>query len=157
MVKKFVGMGEIAVGKAPDILTTVLGSCVAVIVYSPQTKAGGIAHVMLPYPTRGSKEVGKFASTAVPALVKKVKAILSSNDRLFAKLVGGAVMLSFGEDSFFNDIGEKNARVSREILEKYHIPVVAEDIGGSKGRRVEFDLNTGDVIISVFGVGKRVI
>jgi len=41
----------------------------------------------------------------------------------------------------------KTLKMIKEKLEKEKIPIVAEDIGGNKGRTMEFDTSTGRVII----------
>lgn len=44
-------------------------------------------------------------------------------------------------------IGEKNILVAREILKEYKISIVAEDIGGEYGRKIQFDLLKGKVLM----------
>ena len=44
-------------------------------------------------------------------------------------------------------IGEKNIIVAREILKEYRIPIVAEDVGGQSGRKIQFDLERGKVLM----------
>ena len=44
-----VGMADYKVGRAPDTLISYgLGSCIGISLYDPQTKIGGLLHIMLP-------------------------------------------------------------------------------------------------------------
>ena len=61
--------GELRVSEAPDRLAIHgLGSCVAVFVYDPGARIGGLAHILLPGPPmRPTDHVGRYATTAVAA------------------------------------------------------------------------------------------
>ena len=48
-----VGMADLNVCKAPDVITTLgLGSCIGLVLYDPVTKVGGMVHYMLPDSTK---------------------------------------------------------------------------------------------------------
>ena len=67
-----VGMADLNVCKSPDGITTLgLGSCVGVAIRDPITKAGGLAHVMLPDSTQieNNSNKYKFADTGIEELV----------------------------------------------------------------------------------------
>ena len=155
-----VGMGEIRVSTNPNTLAVYgVGSCVIVALYDSKTKTGGIAHVMLPDSSGIDKEKikpGKFADTAIPELFKQLseKEIFKSN--VEAKIVGGSIMFPPTED-FSTNIGEKNTIAVREALERIGIPISAEDIGGNRGRSIEFDLDSGIIRLSVLGENNKEI
>jgi len=65
----FVGMGQLLTAQPPVRLASVLGSCVAVCLYHPRLRVAGMAHVVLPESTGHQGGPGKFADTAVPALL----------------------------------------------------------------------------------------
>ncbi len=54
-------------------------------------------------------------------------------ERLEGKLFGGARMLDG-----LPDIGSKNASFARRFLNNEGIRIVAEDLGGARGRRLEY-------------------
>lgn len=143
-----VGMGEIDVGKGPNKLSSVLGSCVGLALIHPRCKAGALAHVVLPDSTGRTGPPGKFADTAVPKMVH----LLAENGvppaGLVAKLTGGANMFASTGPL---QIGDQNIEALRAILKKQGIPVVAEHVGGNKGRRVTLDCGTGELIVEVAG------
>ncbi|MCG0314925.1 MAG: chemotaxis protein CheD [Calditerricola sp.] len=147
-----VGMADLQVAKAPDRLVTVgLGSCVAVCIYDPTAKVAGLAHVMLPSSELARGEavnVGKYADTAIPALLARMEAWGGHRRRFVAKLAGGAQMFAIaaaGNPAL--RIGERNVLACKALLAEHGIPVVAEDTGGSSGRTVEFDSETGKLVI----------
>ena len=69
-----IGIADIAVSKAPNVITTLgLGSCIGIAMYDPQTKIGGLVHVMLPDSTKiragASANAAKFADTGIQQLL----------------------------------------------------------------------------------------
>jgi chemotaxis protein CheD len=154
-----VGIAGYQVARSPNrIVTLGLGSCVGICVYDPHTKIGGLLHIMLPDSTQFGevKKPGKFADTGIPALVEEVTLQGGRPSRLFAKLAGGAQMFS-GSDASTLNIGARNVAATREVLDRLGIRIAAEDVGGSQGRTIFFDLNTGQVIIRTMGSNYRVI
>jgi chemotaxis protein CheD len=70
----------------------------------------------------------------------------STSRTLEAKVFGGA-SINIGMSGNTMMIGEKNILVAREILKEYGIAVVAEDIGGQNGRKIQFNLERGKVLM----------
>ena len=144
-----VGIGEYAVAKPPKILTTILGSCVAIILYDCKIKVGGLAHIVLPYPrTQNIDEdsLGKYASTAIPLLLSKMQRLGADRRNVVAGIVGGASLLPSLLKNF--NVGKRNAEVVSSILIRENIPVVIKEIGGRSGRTLYFILEEGVVVIS---------
>lgn len=147
-----VGISEYKTASSPHILSSVgLGSCVGICLYDPVAKVGGLAHVLLPDSSIGKEDAnpGKFADTAIDALLHKMEKEGSSINKIRAKLVGGASMFSTSDsdtDSIFS-MGPKNVAAVKNILADKGIKLAGEDTGGSKGRTIEFHLGTGKVFI----------
>ena len=57
----------------------------------------------------------------------------ASRDRLEAKLFGGARMMGG-----LSDIGKKNSEFAERFLGYEGIPVVGKDLGGNRGRRLQY-------------------
>ena len=53
--------------------------------------------------------------------------------------------------------GEQNASAAKKRLKKWNIPIVAEDVGKSYSRTIQFDPETGMMQIRSVGVGQYVI
>jgi len=140
-----VGIADLHVALAPDVLRTVLGSCVGICLYDAQKKIGGLSHIMLPSNSGRTPHPLKYADTAIPLLMKKMAERGVSGKMLRAKVVGGAKMFRVAEESLLGEIGKNNVTVVKEMLNKLGIGIVAEDTGGDHGRTVDFYLDTGEV------------
>lgn len=145
-----VGMADMKTGQAPArLLTSGLGSCVGLCLWDSLTRIGGMAHIMLPDSTK-AKVTGnpaKFADTAVPELIKALEQIGAVRRRLKAKIAGGAQMFSFGGEHEIMKVGQRNVEAVKMALNSWQIPLLAEDTGGNIGRTIEFDLESGLLII----------
>lgn len=153
-----VKMGDLEVSDQPgDILASVLGSCVGVVILDRNGPLTGMAHIMLPERTKGMAEGSRRAKYAVPgvlALVEEMTRRGSRRENLYAKLCGGARL--FGENSLQN-IGERNIIMTRAALKKLNIPILAERVGGEVGRNVLVEVGTGRVTVRVSGDRVEVI
>ncbi|MCB9856702.1 MAG: chemotaxis protein CheD [Phycisphaerales bacterium] len=149
-----IGIAEIKIAKCPDKLRTVLGSCVGVAIFDRVSKVGGLAHVMLPDSSIGKGDKGKFADTAVDALIVDVAGAGGEHKRLMAKISGGASMFGTNVDK---GIGERNIEAVKARLKKHMIRLAAEDVGGTKGRRMILDPASGEVTVQVIGAEPVVI
>lgn len=155
-----VGMADLKTATNPEVLTTLgLGSCIGVCVYDPVTKISGMAHIMLPSSKaiRNNSNVAKFADTAVVKLVDDMVAIGARQNRMIAKIAGGAQMFSFSSKNDMMKIGERNAIAVKEILKILRIPLKAEDTGGNYGRSIEFDALNGALQIKTIGHGTHML
>jgi chemotaxis protein CheD len=146
-VPRIVGIGQLAVCHSPEQLSCLgLGSCVAVILYDPQTRVGGMAHVLLPKAPQKVDMEGKYADTGTRKLVKEMTLNGATNDRMIAKLVGGAQMFK-NLNVHFANIGRFNVLEVRKTLREFPIRIVAEDVEGDRGRSASLDSATGHVTV----------
>jgi chemotaxis protein CheD len=88
----------------------------------------------------------KFADTAVPALANAVRKISGKDACLHAKIAGGANIFSNLSNNGV-PIGVKNVKAVKAALSANEIRLVAEDVGGSHGRRIAFNIGNGVAII----------
>lgn len=112
------GMADLMVIRAPVKLVTLgLGSCIGLVVYDSTAKVAGMAHIMLPNSRglMGSEKVGKFADTAVPALIDAMEKQGAVKSRIKAKLAGGAQMFALpGMSADFLTVGAKNVTETKK-------------------------------------------
>jgi chemotaxis protein CheD len=151
MAETMVRMGEHACSaRADDVLVSLgLGSCIGLALLDRQASVAGLAHVVLPAAEGREGTAGKFADTAVPALLDAVVGLGARRGRLDAVLVGGASMFAFAGPGL--DVGQRNDAAVREELARLRIPVAAAETGGSKGRTVRVDVATGVVTSKAAG------
>ena len=149
-----VGMGQAVVSREAIRLTSILGSCVAITMYAPKLHLGMLSHVVLPNGNGNHTAPAKFADTAVPYMLSAMQEHGARRSELVAKVAGGACMFGGGR---FMDIGESNARVAIALLEAAQVPIVGRDIAGTVGRRICFDLSTGELTVESPGHPSRII
>ncbi|MGL5677370.1 MAG: chemotaxis protein CheD [Cellulosilyticaceae bacterium] len=153
-----VGMADLNVAKHPSILTTLgLGSCVGVALYDPLTKVGGLAHVMLPDSTqiKNNTNPAKFADTGIDLLIERMVEKGARTQRLVAKIAGGAQMFAFQHMDESMRIGARNIQAVKERLDKYKIPILADDTGDNYGRTIELYTETGTLVVKTIGHGTK--
>jgi chemotaxis protein CheD len=142
-----VAMADLNVVQLSGILkTTGLGSCVGITLFDSKAKIAGMAHVMLPssdIAKEGTLNVAKYADTSIPEMIKKMEALGALVRRLEAKMAGGAQMFALSGQGYAMRIGPRNVESCKEMLLKFDIPLKAEDTGGSYGRTIEFNCETG--------------
>ena len=155
-----VKVADFAVADARAMLVTVgLGSCVAIALYDPQVRVGGLAHVLLPSTGMSQDRTNraKFPSTAVPLLCERMQALGARTGRMRAKIVGGASMFTSLLSATGLQIGERNVVATRAALEHAGIPIVGQEVGGDYGRSVYFDVHDGSVTIKSLRTGHVVL
>ena len=153
-----VGMADYKVGRSPSVLISYgLGSCIGVSLFDPIRKIGGLLHIMLPDSTqaRSSDNPAKFADTGIPLMINDVVALGASKSRLVAKIAGGAQMFSFSNATDIMRVGNRNALTCKQILKRNGIKVIAEDTGGTYGRTVSIDLETGLYKVKTIDRGEK--
>lgn len=156
-----VGIADMKIVKLPNtIRTSGLGSCVGVILYDEKGRIAGLIHVMLPDSSLGRTEninLAKFADTGIPAMIEKLKLEGISPFKLRAKIAGGAQMFQFASNRDSMRIGPRNVEAVKEHLNKFSIPIVAEDTGGNSGRTIEFNPATSLLHVRTVNQGEREI
>lgn len=140
-----VGVGEFKVVRAPAKLMCIgLGSCVGIAIFDLQAQIGGVAHAMLPRYEDGRDKINasKYADSAIMIMVDELLAMGASKGHLRAKMAGGAQMFSFISSDTLN-IGQRNYESARLTLNGENIPLIAEDVGGTRGRTITFNSEDG--------------
>jgi chemotaxis protein CheD len=147
-----VGMADLNILKGAGILkTSGLGSCVGLVIYDDLNKVAGMAHVMLPSSDIAREPEfnrAKYADTAIPVLLDKLYNLGAKKTNLKAKMAGGSQMFTFSNsNSETLRIGPRNAESCKRIISELLIPIIAEDTGGNYGRTIEFQNDTGMLLI----------
>jgi len=138
---------DIKTARNPWILETLaVGSCVAVSLYDPIEKIGGLCHSLLPEPNADDEPPSpKFTTEAVDIMMEELRKEGASPDRLQAKVIGGANLFeSLGESDELS-MGRRNVESARKALEKLGVRVAGEDVGGCLGRSMALYTDTGEV------------
>ncbi|MBG0790183.1 MAG: chemotaxis protein CheD [Desulfovibrionaceae bacterium] len=150
--KVFLQTGDCFVGVQPTVVTTVLGSCLAVTMHVPNKGIGIICHAFLPDssagPTIGDSEpqVCRYVDTALQNMLETMDKIGVPRRDLVIKMFGGASGLAGRSmESTAYDIGRRNIAMARKLLRFARLDVLVEDVGGCRGRKLLFNTRTGEV------------
>ncbi|MDF9409323.1 chemotaxis protein CheD [Pelotomaculum isophthalicicum JI] len=155
-----VGIADLKVASQPDRLITLgLGSCVGLTLYDPAAKIGGLLHIMLPDSTQFNSvtKPAKFADLGIPLLLSEIRRYGGKVSNLQAKIAGGAQMFSGLNEKFVLNIGERNIAMTKLTLKNLGIRILAEEVGGNRGRTMILDTTNGQVTIRTVGTPLKVI
>ncbi|MBF0280721.1 MAG: chemotaxis protein CheD [SAR324 cluster bacterium] len=146
----YVPIAGMGIGKSGDKLYTVVGSCVAIMLYDKHLSIGGMIHIMLGYSRNRKDNPTKYADTGIPYLIRMMCMQGASPHRLkSAKISGAGEMFEvLNQDT---SVSRSNIKDVKELLEQHDIQIIASDLGGTSGRRVSFDTSTGRVQIVAQG------
>ncbi|HEY3315507.1 MAG TPA: chemotaxis protein CheD [Bacillota bacterium] len=156
-----IGLGEFSISSDPDTVLVGygLGSCIGVVMYDPEARTGGMAHVVLPEKLgNGGDDAGaKCADSGVDRLLTELERAGCKRSRLVVKLAGGAQLLSLPLNGHHWDIGERNIVAVNEALRRSGLATVKADVGGGYGRTMRFSIGSGRVTVSTVGRGEQVL
>jgi chemotaxis protein CheD len=145
-------MAEIRAAQHQGVLRTLLGSCVGVALYDRKLKLLGLAHVVMPNSLGRTDPLGKYADTAVPETIHRMRALSGAGClSLSAKIAGGANMFAHLSPKPANAIGDQNWIAVEKILEELKIPILGRHLGGTAGRRMVVDVASAAVEIHLQG------
>jgi len=139
----FLFPGTLYASSGPFQITTILGSCVAICLYDPIKKIGGMNHYMLPLWSGKGLASPKFGNIALSKLIEQMIAMGTKKQNLKAKVFGGGVVIQTQSQQF--NIGKKNIDIAFKLLDQENIPVIASSTGGNHGRKILFETHTGKV------------
>lgn len=142
---KFIHVGEIYIGVKPTEINTILGSCIAVCIYDTINHIGGMNHYLVPLWNENGLQSPKYGNISIPRLIESMVNVGCNVRNLEAKVFGGANVIDVTSEDMM--IGRKNILIAKEILKEYRIPIVAEDTGGERGRRIMMRSDTGKIFM----------
>ena len=137
----YVYPGRVVTSAEARHLKTVLGSCVSICLFDPDIGVGGMNHFLLPDPTGGSTWSPRFAAPATQQLIGQLLGLGAHRRRLVAKVFGGCVPRDPRSNGFH--VGWRNVEAARRLLGEERIPILGQDVGGPRGRRLVFSTRDG--------------
>ena len=138
--------GELYVTRDDEMITTVLGSCIAACVTNLAAGVGGMNHFMLPTAVDGADvdahQAARYGSYAMEALLNNIMKYGRASRDFQVKLFGGGKMIAM-----MTDIGGRNIEFVKRYLKSEGIAVVAEDLGSVYPRKVNYFPKTGRAMV----------
>lgn len=145
-----VGDLRVSTQKGNFLGTFALGSCIAIAIYDPFVKLGGLLHFMLPEasidPERSKSNAATFGDTGFKLMLDRLESLGGKTRRYKAYMIGGAQPLASGGSSTFA-IGKRNLLQARKMLWNADIQITGDESGGNASRTVYLDLDTGEVSV----------
>jgi chemotaxis protein CheD len=152
-----VRMADLVVSNNPRLVLTThyLGSCLAVTIYDPVVRAGGLLHAMLPDssvdPVKAAEQPAMFIDTGIPVLFRAAYQLGAQKHRVLVCCAGGAQIMD--SDGFFS-IGKRNYEAFLQICQEHNLRLQAEQTGGLVSRSLFLHIATGEVWMKVSGHNK---
>lgn len=134
---------DLYVSTEPYLINTILGSCIAVCMYDPVLRFGGMNHFMLPIWNGQGLASPKYGNIAIEKLVDGLLQRGAKKERLTAKVFGGGEVLDTSSGAF--RIGERNAELAFQVLDSLNVKLAASHVGGKTGRKIQFNNYTFEV------------
>jgi chemotaxis protein CheD len=142
-INHFLYPSALFASKEPYLVTTILGSCVAVCFWDKINKIGGINHYMLPLWNGQGLASPKYGNIAINKLYEKMLQLGSKKQNIQAKIFGGGEVIETKVLQY--SIGQRNIEIADDLLKELSIQIVSSSVGGKKGRKILFDTFTGEV------------
>lgn len=146
----FLKPGDWFFGKGEGKVTTILGSCVSIVLWHRQKQLLGVSHILLPCRQQLGKSpvsqnkadlCGRFADDLVKIFQLEMALFGAKATEFNAYLIGGGNMFPHAYKA--PCIGEKNIERCLFLLKNLKIPVQSKDVGGPLYRRLTVDIGTG--------------
>ena len=144
LAQAFLTPGTLYCGAEPALVSTVLGSCVAVCLFDRHNRAGGMNHFVLPTNPAGENSL-RYGDVALERLRERMSRLGCEPPDLRAKVFGGAAVLPFGEAG--DTVGTKNIKIAIDWLREHSIPVISRRTGGKNGLLIRFHTRSGKVLV----------
>jgi chemotaxis protein CheD len=148
----FLRPGDWMVGGGPVRASTLLGSCVALMLWSPRVRVGAMCHCLLPRRQGGPVAYealdGRFGEEAARWIEGQLGAVGVALRETEVTLAGGARV----RNGFEPGIGESNLDWAWDWIARSGMALVQQDVGGRVVRRVGFNLTDGSVTVAHGGV-----
>ncbi|RJX27939.1 MAG: chemotaxis protein CheD [Desulfurivibrio sp.] len=145
--------GELFAGEEAALVKTVLGSCVAVTMFSPRCRVGSLCHSMLPScrnenPCIGGCQDGpRYVDCAIRRMLEWFFSLGINREEIEVKVFGGSDMFAGPRGPEYKGIGRQNIDMALQTLEQEGLRLAASDVGGPRGRKIIFKSYSGEVFL----------
>lgn len=146
-------VGGVHASATGDVIRTTLGSCIAVCLYDPERRIGGMNHFLLPSDNGSNRHPSHFGVHAIELLINAMMKLGAERSRLVAKVFGGGATM---DRALGAAVGLRNAEFALGFLNDEGIPVVAKKVGGRSALSVIFDTTSGVVRVKELGAAPEV-
>lgn len=147
--KVFLHPGDFIFGEPGTHVHTVLGSCIAICLWHPLLKIGGMCHFVLPSRPNVDSAIGGFdghyGEEAMQLFDQAVRLHQTAYEDYQGKIFGGANMFEAKLKSADVGVGDRNAAKAKQLLSSRKVDIKAVNVGEQQHRRIVMDISTGNV------------
>lgn len=132
-----------------EVISTMVGSCIATCIFDEEHKIGGMNHFMLPGVVSPQNllltEAGRYGMFAMELLIGELIKMGGNRKKFKAKIFGGGHVIRFRKAD--GNVPQANIDFAKKFLELEGIPLLAEDVGGNNGRKIFFFTHTNKALV----------
>ena len=149
----YVQPGESHLVTVPAIMRTVLGSCVGITFLIPRLGIGALCHPMLPIcpanpsTARCLAANRRYVDFAIRDLGRQFDSLGATRSEVQVKLFGGGDVLLVTNELSRPTVGKLNCETAVRVLNEEGFNVVASSLGGTSGLNIQFNTETGEVLL----------
>jgi len=154
MQQVFLKPAEFYIATAPTAIITVLGSCVAVTMYSRRAGIAAMCHAVLPVCAelecrpRLCPSKAKYLTCILPEMIRAFRDKKVPLAEIEIGVFGGASMFSMKRGAGLEQtVGWRNVQAGLELLEAMGMKVSVRHLGGTVGRKIRFETGTGRILV----------
>jgi chemotaxis protein CheD len=139
--------GDFCFGEGMLRISTVLGSCVSIVLWHHMLGHGGMCHYMLPRRSRlrgNNVPDGKYGDEAMELFMREIHKHHTEPRQYQVNVYGGGNMFD-RLASHSMDIGKQNIEMAHRMLDEYGFTKTYDDLGRFGHRKVAFDVWSGEV------------
>jgi chemotaxis protein CheD len=152
MRRHFLYPGHWHFGAGMDVVDTLLGSCVSVVLWSRRWQTGGLCHFLLPekfvvdsHDT--PRPQGYFGDEALRLLSDAVAMVGLARSEFVAHVIGGGALSDSDPGQTGKDVGRRNFEFALAATRRLGFVGGSTDVGGRVYRRLRLDLRNGALAI----------
>ena len=162
--KIYLKPGELTIVQHPALVSTILGSCVAVTLYNKRLELAAVCHALLPSCRQRSyvntindlltddcsrcKEAFRYVDCCIAIMLAAFTGRGVKPGETETRLYGGSKMFIARDKKTSMTVGFQNTLVAQKVLADQGFTICFSDIGGSVGRRIHFNTQTGKVTMN---------
>ncbi|MCK9363686.1 MAG: chemotaxis protein CheD [Syntrophales bacterium] len=135
--------GYIFLNAEPSLISTVLGSNVAVSLWDQNKKRGGMANYLYPDCGVGDAATSRYGNVAIRHLARMLVQEGTKRKDIKAQIFGGAET----EERECIRIARRNVSIAKKIMLELRIEIISEDTGGSMGRKIVYNTEKNEAIV----------
>lgn len=153
--------GQIHLATTPTLVSTLLGSCVALVLHSPRRRITAISHAQLPedksklrcsdlcpvqcLTQTAAGNRNKYVTCSTQNMLGKLAQLGIGKEDLEVKIFGGANVLSAYAPALA--IGTQNVAIAHQLIAHHRLKLVGEDTGGDSGRTIYCYTDSSEVLV----------